>query len=511
VRVFVSYSHKDASWKDRVVTHLGVLAQQGELDIWDDGRINVGEEWCSAIAKNMEAASVALLLVSANALTSQFILSREVPGLLNLRRDGLTLMPVVVTPCAWEEVEWLEKLEVWAHGLELSTLTEPEVDIQLKALTRQLANLMRYEAQLKSGRLPPPNAMDGAMPPRLEYSAAEEPIERVVDDPLHGYDVLKVVQEGEYGRVLKCTLRATGDTCIVKETDATRVSEGTFEVLAGIRCPNVAAPARVWTTDERLFEQLPYVGGIALEDAVAPGVGGLKGAVLESFYSQATRVLTSLHSVGIVHRDIHPANIYLVVRQPSEVAQLDEADLERTWTFQAFGSGDDAFLLAWVVVDFTFAVLVEQENQQPCLHGPYTPEEQQDGGATTASDIYALGATMYFGATGEDPPSALDRRVNPTAELPPVEPLYLEKYLKGALALDPAERPFATSRLRTGSVVPGFAGVLRADHDRYLLVDQFGKDTELVSRDQALERLDEMNNGWHEGRLSRWITWVAAG
>jgi hypothetical protein len=33
---FISYSQKDETWKDRLVTQLGVLAKQGQLDLWDD-------------------------------------------------------------------------------------------------------------------------------------------------------------------------------------------------------------------------------------------------------------------------------------------------------------------------------------------------------------------------------------------------------------------------------------------------------------------------------------------
>ena len=31
--VFISYSHKDEDWKNRLVTHLGVLRHQGLLDL----------------------------------------------------------------------------------------------------------------------------------------------------------------------------------------------------------------------------------------------------------------------------------------------------------------------------------------------------------------------------------------------------------------------------------------------------------------------------------------------
>ena len=40
--VFISYSHKDETWKDRLVTHLGVLQREGLLDTWDDRQIGAG-------------------------------------------------------------------------------------------------------------------------------------------------------------------------------------------------------------------------------------------------------------------------------------------------------------------------------------------------------------------------------------------------------------------------------------------------------------------------------------
>ena len=43
--VFISYSHHDEVWKDRLVTHLGVLSHQGLLDQWNDRCIGPGEDW----------------------------------------------------------------------------------------------------------------------------------------------------------------------------------------------------------------------------------------------------------------------------------------------------------------------------------------------------------------------------------------------------------------------------------------------------------------------------------
>ena len=44
--VFLSYSHQDESWKDRISSHLRVL---GDLDVWDDRQISLGADWYPAI------------------------------------------------------------------------------------------------------------------------------------------------------------------------------------------------------------------------------------------------------------------------------------------------------------------------------------------------------------------------------------------------------------------------------------------------------------------------------
>lgn len=117
--VFISYSHKDEKWKDQLSEQLGVLAMDGLLDVWDDRRITPGQDWQPEIEKAMEAASVAVLLVSASFLTSKFIRGEEVPRLLQRRvQEGLVVLPVIVRDCAWRRVAWLESIQT-----DLNTMT----------------------------------------------------------------------------------------------------------------------------------------------------------------------------------------------------------------------------------------------------------------------------------------------------------------------------------------------------------------------------------------------------
>ena len=87
--IFVSYSHKDEREKDKLLSHLGVLQHQGLIDLWSDDRIGAGTHWKQEISEAIAQAKVAILLISANFLTSDFILGEEVPKLL--KRFGIFL------------------------------------------------------------------------------------------------------------------------------------------------------------------------------------------------------------------------------------------------------------------------------------------------------------------------------------------------------------------------------------------------------------------------------------
>ena len=53
--VFISYSRKDAEWKDRLANHLGVAEKQGHLNQWFDTLIGAGEDWEPQIESALES------------------------------------------------------------------------------------------------------------------------------------------------------------------------------------------------------------------------------------------------------------------------------------------------------------------------------------------------------------------------------------------------------------------------------------------------------------------------
>jgi hypothetical protein len=108
--VFIGYSHKDEIWKDRLVTHLKALHEQGRIDLWDDRRISAGDDWYQEIQSAIAAASIAILMISPDFLASHFIQNEEVPHFLERNaKEGLRIIPIIVKPCAWLEFNMLDK------------------------------------------------------------------------------------------------------------------------------------------------------------------------------------------------------------------------------------------------------------------------------------------------------------------------------------------------------------------------------------------------------------------
>lgn len=130
----------DEAWKDRLSRHLAVLTEEGALDVWDDRRIGAGATWEEEIRAAMDAADVAILLISADFLTSRFVLDSEIPHLLQRRAEnGVRVIPVLVHSCLWKQVEWIAALQVHPRdGKPLASLRGDRVDEELVALAEEV-------------------------------------------------------------------------------------------------------------------------------------------------------------------------------------------------------------------------------------------------------------------------------------------------------------------------------------------------------------------------------------
>ena len=100
-QIFISYSHRDREWKERLIIHLQPYFKHDEVSFWDDGQIQPGTKWFDEIDHALARACVAVLLVSPDFLVSEFIQQVEWPRIkLAEQTEGLRILWVAVRACA---------------------------------------------------------------------------------------------------------------------------------------------------------------------------------------------------------------------------------------------------------------------------------------------------------------------------------------------------------------------------------------------------------------------------
>jgi adenylate cyclase len=125
--IFVSYSHADERWLKLFQKHLKPYIRAGSLDLWDDTRIKVGDQWRSSIEKALGRAKVALLLVSPNFLESEFIAKNELPPLLQASRSrGVRIVWVPLSASSFDETPIADFQAALNPATPLDTMTEPQ-------------------------------------------------------------------------------------------------------------------------------------------------------------------------------------------------------------------------------------------------------------------------------------------------------------------------------------------------------------------------------------------------
>lgn len=165
IKVFVSYSHKDARYleDDSLLGYLKGL-EHDRVEFWTDRHIRVGESWDEVIKARIQDAHIALVLVSQHFLDSPYCQDVEIRGFL---ANKSYLFPIILSPCEWRRHEWLSSRQFLPGGDKTieEHYTEPG---QLKRLFLEIRQQLRERVELL--RQAPPSAA-GAPPPIAAQTA----------------------------------------------------------------------------------------------------------------------------------------------------------------------------------------------------------------------------------------------------------------------------------------------------------------------------------------------------
>ena len=102
VRIFIAYSSKDLVFKEEIRKRLRPLQRAGKVDIWDNYNIEAGKEWDVEVREKLEQSDIILLLLSPDALDSDYFYDVEAP--IALRRheaDEAIMVGISLRPCSF--------------------------------------------------------------------------------------------------------------------------------------------------------------------------------------------------------------------------------------------------------------------------------------------------------------------------------------------------------------------------------------------------------------------------
>ncbi len=215
------------------------------------------------------------------------------------------------------------------------------------------------------------------------------------------YEVVSHLGQGGMGTVYMARdLRLANRHCVVKklrddffrEEDKQKALEffkREADVLSPLKHPNIVSILDSFQEDENYYLVMEYVEGENLHQMLNKRGEPFPEEQVLQWAVQIADVLHFLHSNDpkVIYRDLKPSNV-----------MIDTKDRVK-------------------LVDFGIArPYAEDSDNTHVVSAGYSPPEQYWGAADPRSDIYALGATMHFLLTGQEPLAlqvSSPKRINP--------------------------------------------------------------------------------------------------
>ena len=140
-KVFVSYSLSDQVYLEEIKKHFKPFEDQ--INFWDNSKILPGQNWRDEIALAISKTKVVILLLSADFLASDFIISNELPPLVKAaENDGAVVLKVILKPCLFEFIEELNQYQSMNPAnkpiLKMDTIEREELYVNLVRQTQRI-------------------------------------------------------------------------------------------------------------------------------------------------------------------------------------------------------------------------------------------------------------------------------------------------------------------------------------------------------------------------------------
>src|SRR5271166_4055994 len=198
---------------------------------------------------------------------------------------------------------------------------------------------------------------------------------------------------------------------------------------ASLRHQNVASVFHLGTDNESYFYAMEFIDGETV-DAYVKRKGLLDAAEALGITLQVSRALAAADKEKLVHRDLKPSNLMLVEEDDEKVVKVIDFGLAKST--QSGGESSGTLTVGGFVGTPHFA----------------SPEQLEERDIDIRSDIYSLGATLYYMLAGRPPYAGsvaqiMSQHLYKPLPMGPLDgfPPCVVELIQRMMEKDPAKRP----------------------------------------------------------------------
>ena len=292
LEIFVSYSHHDSGWRERLFDEY-LRTTFGDCRVWTDAQIRAGEQWNEEIERRLNSSCVAVLLVSERFLKSKFIMEREFPTILARARSAalrVVWVPIAIQRDALAARPELAEMQA-ATSFDDVLPGEPrdcpdgmlqrvrehirhQMLMAIDPVGAEAASLLRHRYELGHWL--------GGGSLAAVYEARDRVLQRKV--------AIKVLKD-----------KSQRDAFMADVRDAIRTSEE----------PNFVNIYDVADDDRSAYCVVRHVQGRSLGAVMADHPRGLPLGTLRKLLLRITRAINCAHALGVTYGNLKPSNILL--------------------------------------------------------------------------------------------------------------------------------------------------------------------------------------------------------
>ena len=318
-QIFISYSKKDAHWREEFERMLAPVRERGLIGVWSDEHIAAGEDWRKNIQTALATTRVALLLVSDHFLNTDFITRVELPEIMNAAKNGRVSI-------RWVPIS--DALHKYSDLANVQACCDPRKPLAHLSNAAKKAAIQKICDEIIEEF--------GVTKPNISLSRRGSLFNQVQERLGDKYEMMDEIGSGKFSIIYRAVQRQPKRTVVVKVLVASELDDwARGQFVKGVeRSSELTSPAFIKIIDSFMDEPpefliSEFVEGEQLSSILRNYPQGLSLAEVRSILYHLAKALEDAHEHGFWRGEMCPSDILIEALGSPRLSPFDFSNLLR--------------------------------------------------------------------------------------------------------------------------------------------------------------------------------------